>query len=264
MSGVGAQRPGNDGLVVDQAQLVGERHTDIAGAAPPRAAVTPGSAIGRFDMRRDDSTIGAVRMTRRRDRQSLRLRGYDYTTAGAYFVTICTKERHCSLEDSVWQTVVRTAWRRSVCGGTEPPSYDFVIMPNHVHGIVWLPPVTHLCPTGVGALRPGIECTLAGGRSLVPERRFNDAGAAPLPTVEAGSLGAVVRAFKAASTLRINRLRETPGGVVWQRGYYDRVIRGDAELAQVRQYIRDNPARWAEDRNHPANLAASRSRSIPR
>ncbi|RLC57367.1 MAG: hypothetical protein DRI30_04340 [Chloroflexi bacterium] len=97
-----------------------------------------------------------------------------------------------------------------------------MIMPNHVHGIVRLP-----------------------------------AGAAPLPTVEAGSLGAVVRAFKSASTLRVNRLRETPGARVWQRGYYDRIIRDEAELARVRQYIRDNPARWVEDRNHPSNLADS-------
>ena len=205
-------------------------------------------------------------MTRRRDRQSLRLRGYDYTTAGAYFVTICTRRRQCALEDPVWQTVVRTAWRRAVCGGTEPPSYDFVIMPNHVHGIVWLParPIVRLRPTDVGAQRPRYR---NAARPPTPPRRpptDRFRGAAPLPTVEAGSLGAVVRAFKAASTIRINRLRGAPGGVVWQRGYYDRVIRGDAELAQVRQYIRDNPATWAEDRNHPANLTARRSRIAPR
>ncbi len=200
-------------------------------------------------------------MTRRRSRQSLRLRGYDYTTAGAYFVTICTKERQCSLDDPVWHTVVRTAWWRAVCGGTEPPPYDFVIMPNHVHGIVWLParPIVRLRPTDVGAQRPRYRTAvrLPTPFRRPPTDRFR--GAAPLPTVETGSLGAVVRAFKAASTIRINRLRETPGERVWQRGYYDRVIRGDAELAQVRQYIRDNPVRWAEDRNHPANLAAHRS-----
>ncbi len=112
-------------------------------------------------------------MTRRRDRQSQRLRGYDYTTAGAYFVTICTRERQCSLEDTVWQMVVRAAWRRAVCGGTEPPSYDFVIMPNHVHGIVWLPtrPNVRLRPGGVGAQRPGNNGLVVDGVALVGERR---------------------------------------------------------------------------------------------
>ena len=152
-------------------------------------------------------------MMRRRDRQSLRLRGYDYTTAGAYFVTICTKERQCSLEDPVWQTVVRTAWRRAVCDGTEPPPYDFVIMPNHVHGIVWLPARSNVRrrPTDVGAQRPGIDRSVVDEVALVGERRSDIGGAAPPPTAEAGSLSAVVRAFKASSTIRLNRLRETPG-----------------------------------------------------
>ena len=195
-----------------------------------------------FDICCCGSTIRAVRMTRRRDRQSLRLRGYDYTTAGAYFVTICTRERQCSLEDLAWQAVVRTAWRRAVCGGTEPPSYDFVIMPNHVHGIVWLlaSPTVRLRSTDVGAQRPGNDRSVVDGVVLEGERRSDIGGAAPLPTgVEAGSLGAVVRSFKSASTLRINRLRETPGGRVWQRGYYDRVIRGDADLVRVRQLLGD-------------------------
>jgi len=211
----------------------------------------------RFDIRRCGSTIRAVRMTRRRSRQSLRLRDYDYTTAGAYFVTICTDERQCSLEDSVWQTVVRAAWRRAACGGTEPLSCDFVILPNHVHGIVRLPAGARRRPNVVGAQRPGNDRSVVDGMALVSERRPDIGGAAPLPTVEAGSLGAVVRAFKSALTLRVNRLRETPGARVWQRGYYDRIIRDEAELARVRQYIRDNPARWVEDRNHPSNLADS-------
>ncbi len=197
-------------------------------------------------------------MIRRRDHQSLRLRSYDYTTAGAYFVTICTTERQWSLEDPVWQTVVRTAWRRAVCGGTEPPPYDFVIMPNHVHGIVWLPARSNVRrrPTDVGAQRPQYRNAV---RPPTPPRqpptdRFR--GAAPLPTAEAGSLGAVVRAFKSASTIRLNRLRETPGGRVWQRGYHDRIIRDEAELARVRQYIRENPAKWDEDPNNVSGHAA--------
>jgi REP element-mobilizing transposase RayT len=62
-----------------------------------------------------------------------------------------------------------------------------------------------------------------------------------------------VRSFKAATAKRINNLRKTPGAPVWQRNYYERVIRGDRELEAVREYIVDNPRRWAEDPNNPAN-----------
>ncbi len=214
-----------------------------------------------FDIFCCGSIIRAVRiMTRRRDRQSPRLRGYDYTTGGAYFVTICTRERQCSLEDPAWQMVVRTAWRRAVCDGTEPPPYDFVIMPNHVHGIVWLPAGARRRPTVVGAQRPGNDGLVVDGVALVGERRSSIGGAAPLRApvrgpVQAGSLGAVVRAFKAASTIRLNRLRETPGARVWQRGYHDRIIRDEAELARVRQYVLDNLLRWDEDPNNSSNHA---------
>jgi REP element-mobilizing transposase RayT len=68
------------------------------------------------------------------------------------------------------------------------------------------------------------------------------------------SLGALIRTFKAATTRRINEHRRTPGAPVWQRNYYERVIRDEAELARVRQYILDNPAKWAEDKHNPANL----------
>ena len=68
------------------------------------------------------------------------------------------------------------------------------------------------------------------------------------------SLAAIVRAFKANTAKRINNLRSTPGAPVWQRNYYERVVRDDRELDAVREYILDNPRRWAEDPNNPANL----------
>lgn len=62
-----------------------------------------------------------------------------------------------------------------------------------------------------------------------------------------------MRTFKAATAKRINNLRNTPGGPVWQRNYYERVIRDERELERARKYILDNPHRWAEDPNNPAN-----------
>ena len=144
-------------VAADRITLVSEGRHGSRALRPYSRTGTPGGAMPRFDVPRCGHTIGAVRITtRRRNRQSMRLRGYDCTSAGAYFVTICTRERLCSLEDAAWQAVLRTAWRRAVCGGTEPSPYDFVIMPNHVHGIVWLParPSVRLRPGGVGAKRP--------------------------------------------------------------------------------------------------------------
>ena len=65
-----------------------------------------------------------------------------------------------------------------------------------------------------------------------------------------GSIGAIVGNFKSLVTRRINNLRRTPGGRVWQRGYYDRIVRNERALNAIRQYVRDNPARWAEDRDN--------------
>jgi hypothetical protein len=66
----------------------------------------------------------------------------------------------------------------------------------------------------------------------------------------AGSLGTVVGAFKSAVTRRINQHRGTPGASVWQRNYHDRIIRNERHLHAARRYIRDNPAKWHEDRAH--------------
>ena len=69
------------------------------------------------------------------------------------------------------------------------------------------------------------------------------------PCVAPGSLGAIVRAFKSATTKRINERQGTPGKQVWQRNYYDRVIRSDDELYRARRYILTNPDRWSNSAN---------------
>jgi REP element-mobilizing transposase RayT len=67
----------------------------------------------------------------------------------------------------------------------------------------------------------------------------------------------VVRAFKSSTTKRINAIRNTNGIPVWQRNYYEHVIRSEDDLMRIRQYIRDNPAKWADDPDNPANIPAS-------
>jgi len=100
----------------------------------------------------------------------------------------------------------------------------FVIMPNHIHGIIFL--------TDVGA------------------------GLKPAPTVPAGHchpLPEIVRGFKTFSSRKINELRNLSGTALWQRNYYEHVIRRDESLEKIREYIETNPLRWALDKENPVN-----------
>jgi len=127
-----------------------------------------------------------------------------------------------------------------------------VVMPDHVHGIVVIGKspdqrnaraqaghavgAQHAAPLHlpVRPLSPGGDSLLTRGQSL---------------RVPPGSLGAIIRAFKSATTKRINEQQGTPGKQVWQRNYYDRVIRSDDELHRARRYIRTNPDRWSKTAN---------------
>jgi len=112
----------------------------------------------------------------------------------------------------------------------------FVVMPNHFHGIVWI----HEQPAA----------GYVDAQHVAPQRRDGR----HLPRVLPGSLGAIVRSFKAASTKTINELRGSPGGTVWQRNYYDRIVRNEDELNRIRQYIIDNPLKWATDPENPERV----------
>jgi putative transposase len=202
-----------------------------------------------------------------RQRRSIRLPDYDYRCSGAYFVTICTQERAIVFDDPAIKRGVELALL-SVGRYCRPASIDeFVVMPNHVHAIIW---ISHerIQARGVGAQHtPKAGPHLAKHDHPVAKPRQVDACAAPLrddspraaplsaPRVAAGSLGAIVRAFKSTSAKRVNAMRNTPGAPVWQRNYYEHVIRGDDDLARTRQYIRDNPAKWADDPDNPANVS---------
>jgi putative transposase len=155
----------------------------------------------------------------RHHRRSIRLRDYDYSQAGAYFVTICTHDRQCVFGD-----IVDGQMQLNACGqqveavwhalperfpGVELDEY--VMMPNHVHGIISL--------GGKGAMN------------------------------RAPTLGEVVRAFKAltARSVRLSGLL----GFAWQRNYHEHIIRNEEDLDRIREYVAFNPADWSEDSENP-------------
>lgn len=173
-------------------------------------------------------------------RRSLRLQGYDYSQAGAYFVTICTHNRACLFGEVVDGEMRLNETGRMVASALQAisdhfPQVDvdaFVVMPNHVHGIIVI--------NGVGA------------QFIAPNTHETDAAAINLGAINrAPTLGDMVRAFKARSTRDI-RLRE-PGVSVWQRNYYEHIVRNEDDLARIREYIVNNPLQWALDRENPAN-----------
>lgn len=170
-------------------------------------------------------------------RRSIRLRGYDYAQAGAYFITICTHNRECLFGEIAdgemrlrpFGQIVTEQWNDipSRFPVVEPDA--FTVMPNHIHGIIVI----------VGAPLAGAP-TMTGG--------YSGATASGAPTT-----GDIIGAYKSlcvhhclkwinhnASTLILGKL--------WQRNYWEHIIRNETELNHIREYIRNNPAQWESDR----------------
>ncbi|MDX1995413.1 MAG: transposase [bacterium] len=181
-------------------------------------------------------------------RGSIRLADYDYAQNGAYFVTLCTNQRE-HLFGEVLEGVMRLSEFGQVvaeCWDAIPNHFPhvecdaFVVMPNHLHGIIVIVDAprtvksTSNVPVGAQHAAP-----------LQPTNRSNSR-----PNVAPGSLGAIVRSFKSAATKSINRLRQVKGAPVWQRNYYEHIIRNDRELDAFRDYILSNPAQWEFDRDN--------------
>ena len=173
-------------------------------------------------------------------RHSFRLQGYDYAQVGAYFITIVSHQRSClfgtildgEFIPNTGGRIVQFTWNALPAQFPGTGLDAFIVMPNHIHGIVH-----------------------------ITERRRQSVGAqhaAPLlrtgfsrPYVQPGSFGVIVRSFKAAVTKRINEVRGTPKTPVWQRNYYEHVIRNEGSLQRIREYILNNPAQWDLDPENP-------------
>lgn len=162
----------------------------------------------------------AALMQKRPVRRRVRLADFSYRMPGSYFVTICCAQRRLLFDGDEAKRVVQECWEELPSHFPAVELGAFVVMPNHVHAIVTL-----LGPAPVRARHA----------SPLPD----DAG--PLPT-----LGTVVGSFKSAVARRLHQVSPTLHAI-WQRNYYERVIRDEEELRRVGQYIRDNPVRWGED-----------------
>ena len=169
----------------------------------------------------------------RNARRSVRLRGYDYRQAGVYFVTVCTHRKikaFGSISEGEMITndlgcVVSNEWRHIAEARANVQLDLYVVMPNHLHGIIIIDDRLE---------RDSYRFDKAFNR--------NQSG-----TLQAGSLGAIVGHFKAAVSRRAKRANVGCQRKIWQRSYYEHIIRNEKSLNEIRRYIIDNPERWSED-----------------
>jgi putative transposase len=237
-------------------------------------------------------------------RQSIRLKGYDYSRPGAYFITICVQDRHHLFGEiksgkmvlNEFGLIVAEEWKRSEEIRKEIKLDAFVVMPNHIHGIlvintlsvsngfdgdksdgtIGMPGIMGMA--GLNEMAGADDTTVgATGRSPLrhpspiphpsPDRHhsYQHGDGPPQPygssvinkieqlsmSVSNGpkpkSVGSFVAGFKPAVSKRINEKRGTPGSPVWQRNYYDHIIRNEQEFAAIRYYIINNPINWIVD-----------------
>jgi putative transposase len=163
-------------------------------------------------------------------RKSIRLRGYDYSLPGGYFVTI-NAYRKDSLFGDIQQEklilnnygeIVKSFWEKTPDYYQNVHLDTFIVMPNHIHGIIFIKDLE------------------------IESKNHTRAGHRPAPT-KSHSLPEIVRAFKSFSANKINQLRNTKGLPVWQRNYYEHIIRNDKELNDIRAYIKNNIVNWHID-----------------
>jgi putative transposase len=180
-------------------------------------------------------------------RRSIRLQCYDYSQAGALFVTICTNNR-----ENLFGDIVAGAMQLNYAGQTvercwvDIPAHfpcveldEFVVMPNHIHGIIVL----------TDAITTVWAKDLRAKDIWAKNRAKNISPLQPRPTGTSGTIGSIVRGFKIGVTKwfrQQNTVHE-----VWQRNYWEHIIRNETERDRFREYIRNNPARWEQDKLNP-------------
>jgi len=181
-----------------------------------------------------------------KNRHSIRMQSYDYTANGAYFITICTHNREHSLGEmmngkmklSVIGKIVSENW------DDIPNHYDhielgeFIVMPNHIHGIIWIVSKTVRAHLGV----PHEEskewiCQGKPQQNEIYKRKFGKP--------QSGSLSMIINQFKGSVKRWCNKNNQKL--FKWQRNYYEHVIRCEEELNNITEYIRKNPINWSID-----------------
>ncbi len=184
-------------------------------------------------------------------RHSTRLRGYDYSQAGAYFVTICAQDRECffgEIVDSEMHLndigrIAAECWDAIPSHHSNVELDEYIIMPNHIHGIIVIVDDAHE-RRGVQLNAPTTDAP-----TVVPTRNLDNRLSAISPY--RNSLSVIIRTFKAAMTATAHQIDRRD--FAWQRNYYEHIIRNEREWNAIAEYTRNNPLRWSLDLDNPTN-----------
>ena len=197
-------------------------------------------------------------------RRSIRLNNYDYTNQGAYFVTICTCHREClfgEIKNSHVELlpvgeIVNKEWNHIHDRHKNVELDAFVVMPNHIHGIIIIN--EHVGAPLAGTLYDATGALSHAGNqnNNISNKRAgaaNRAGTSRAPARGAPTLGDAIGSFKSLCTYRC-RKSLLDVSKLWQRNYYEHVIRNDKEMNEIRFYIQNNPLQWDLDNDNPRNI----------
>jgi len=226
-------------------------------------------------------------------RRSIRLKGYNYSQPGAYFITLCTYQRQCwfgeirqaQMHLNQIGKIVEQEWLKSAQMRPNIKLDEWIIMPNHLHVIVWIVQSgleiksedrlsnTELSNTGLSNTElsnTGLSNTELSNTELsntelsntelsnteLSNTELSNTGVCNTPLRggfrrQGNSLASFIGGFKGAVTRRINQCCNNNSIPIWQRNYYESIIRDEKGLNQIREYIQNNPLSWGEDIDNP-------------
>ena len=174
-------------------------------------------------------------------RRSIRLQEYDYSKTGIYYVTLYAQNRELLFEDNNIKNVIEKHWLNIPENFKNIELDRWVVMPNHLHGIIVI----------VGAIHESPACETINEYATRNERAIREL---PLPENRRKMLlPRIIGKFKMNSSKEINILLNRSGQKLWQRNYYEHIIRNQKSLDKIRTYIKNNPGNWDKDRNNPKN-----------
>ena len=207
------------------------------------------------------------------NRRSIRLKGYDYSQAGLYFITICVKNRECLfgeikegemiLNDA--GEMVKTQWLALPKRFKNIQLYEYVVMPNHFHAILEIIPDADanaaadvradpcVCPNNAVRAYPNV-CPNNANQNVCPNNIMRNSGKPKITGEHVGSpLHVMVQWFKTMTTNEYirgvkNHNWKRFNGKLWQRNYWEHIIRNDKSYNIISDYIIDNPIKWKKDK----------------
>ena len=187
------------------------------------------------------------------NRHSIRLPGYDYANPGAYFLTILThKKEHLFgkvikgvVQLSPLGEIAQEQWEKIPTHFSNVLLDAFVIMPNHIHGVLVI--TEGLADTGKGKGKAFERYNTPNifRSNALPIQSKSGSNASPKQLgSQPGSIPAIIQNYKSITSRKINKLLNSPGSTIWHRNYFEHIIRDEEDFNRIQQYIQENPLRW--------------------